>query len=212
MSAPTPFLFGAAGVLLAVGEAVDVQSVGTTARAQVQHYLAAPGLLDVAAACFFVGAIVLVLAVASASADVVGRGGTASRIGLGMIGAGAVWYAASRGASDVEDAQLRHLPTATQIAALSTDPGWVSNLDLPVMLAWLLGPVVLWIGLRRARRASWVLLAVYVVAVAVEFAFAFVSLPIEGITTLVAVGTIAAMIRTSQRSSVRAAEPAAVAV
>lgn len=205
MSTSTPILFGGAAVALALGELTDVQSVGTTSSAQVHGYLASPGLLDVAAAAFVTGSVLIVLAVATAWAQVRGRGGIATRIGLGMIGVGAVWYSATRVGGDITDLHIAHLAIGAQVSVLDTTPGWVSMYDAPATLAWLLGPIVLWIGLRRAGRTSALLLVAYIVAVAVEVAFAFVSLPVEAVTTLLAVGTVAVMTRT------RTIEPAPAA-
>ncbi|WP_375399960.1 hypothetical protein [uncultured Amnibacterium sp.] len=195
MSTRTPVIFGAAAVSIAVGELTDVQSVGFTATAQVRNYLAAPALLDVAAAAFIVGALLTVLAIASFWSDVQGRGGRFTRVGLGMLAAGALWYAGFRAASDLTDVLVSHLPAATQATVLDAGTGWAGRLDVLLMLGWLLGPILLWIGLRRARRAHWLLLVVYLIAVAVEVAFAFVSLPVEALSALVAVGTIAVLTR-----------------
>lgn len=211
MSVTTPALFAAAAVAVAVGEATDVQSVGTTSAAQVHAFLAAPALLPLAGTAFIAGAFLLVLAVASAWSDVAGRGRVLTRLGLAGIGAGAIWYTGSRAAGDVEDAALAHLPHAVALQAFDADPGPVFGaLDPLFMFAWFLGPVVLWLGLRRARRVSWVLLVVYLAAVVVEFAFAFVSLPIEAVSALIAIGAVAVMTRPAGGRAAEPAHPAAV--
>lgn len=200
MPVSAPALFAAAAVAIAVGEATDVQSVGTTSAAQVAAFDAAPALLPVAGTAFIVGAFLLVLAVAAAW-PATGRGAVLQRIGLGGIGAGAIWYTGSRAASDIEDAALQHLPHDLTLRAFDADPGAVFGMLDPIfMFAWFLGPIALWVGLRRARRAHWALLVVYLVAVVVEFAFAFVSLPAEAVTALIAIGSVALMSRGATRT------------
>ena len=199
MSLRTPALFAAAAVVLAIGEATDVQSVGGTPAAQLASLTASPGLLPVATSAFVIGAFLLVLATASAWTHEAGRGSRLTRLGLAGLGAGSVWYGWIRAGSDSVATTVAGLPRSAGLAVMQADGSLAQHvLDIAATVAWLLAPIVLWIGLRRAHKAHWLLLVIYLLAAAAELAFAFQSLAAEGVTVLIAVGTVAAMLRPSR--------------
>lgn len=176
----TPFiLFASAGVCWTAGQAV-IPDVGLTTA---ERYDAVSGsrAAESASAALLVGAgILLVLAAfmtARHTAPLGGRGARLVTVGAALTGLGGVWLAAGRGAFNLfflrllgdgvpRDVALRILDDAGSPAFL------VLVLTLPCLL---IGPLLLALGLRRARHAGWLPVACWVLGIgtfiATEFSF-----------------------------------------
>ena len=200
MPNPATALLCGAALAVSVGEATDAQSVGQSTAAQLTSAAANPALVEVALAAFVIGSGLLIAALAATwrRRPVAAPGSRLTALGLAGLGAGALWYSFIRAGGDVLALQSVTAPGLTQaqrVDVYDAVPAVMPFIDLPVMLLFFLLPVVLWIGLRRAARIHWLLLVVYLIAVVVEFAFSFQSLPVEAVSAAVGLGCVAFMVR-----------------
>lgn len=138
-----------------------------------------------------------------------GRGSRLLAVGTGMLAVGGIWLAAGRGVFNMLFLRVTApaVPRDTAIAILDA-PGGVEFAPLLLTLpALVFGPVLLAIGMRRAGRASWLPLILWVVGIgtflASEFSFKL------GEITGIALASVALALLGRAASRPSADEPAA---
>lgn len=149
--ASAPALFAASGAGLLIAQALLPTSTSDAAD-QVAVAAAHRGAELGSAVAFLVAGALLVLCVAASNRMQLDRGRTLVRIGLVVTGIGALWPVAGRA---VFNAILVALTGAGHGSASVTAVHAISNsaafaLFLPALLAFLAGPLLLALGLRRA--------------------------------------------------------------
>jgi hypothetical protein len=166
-------LFVAAGATWTAAEIV-LPDYGTTAAARYQHIAAAPGREGTAGALLAVTAVLFVLAALAAIRRLpAGRGRRFAAVGVSLLGISGVWFAGGLAAFDVTAVQFTDgkVPASAGQFLIGTDYGLpFLPLDL-TLLCLLVGPVVLSIGLIRARRVSALPLVLWVAGLALYIAF-----------------------------------------
>lgn len=103
------------------------------------------------------GSLLVLAAIALARISVTGPGARLLRTGTMLLGLGGVWLVAGRGAFSMVmlRATAAEVDRDAVLAMLSGGDGPEYLALLPTLPALLVGPVLLAIGIRRARRGSW---------------------------------------------------------
>jgi hypothetical protein len=166
-------LFLAAGATWTAAEVV-LPDYGTTAAARYHHIAAAPGREGAAGGLLAVTAILFVLAALAAIRRLpAARGRRFAAVGVALLGVSGVWFAGGLAAFDVTAVQFTddRVPASAGQFLIGTDYGLpFVPLDL-TLLCLLVGPVVLSIGLMRARRVSALPLVLWVAGLVLYIAF-----------------------------------------
>lgn len=165
--------FLGAGAAWTAAEAV-LPDYGTTAAARYAHIAAAPGREGLAGALLGISAVLFVLAALGAMPRrPLGRGRRPAAVGVALLGLAGVWFAGGLAAFDVTAVQVvgSSVPADAGRFLIGTDYGSAFlPLDL-TLLGLFVGPVVLGVGLRRARQVTWLPVVLWVAGLAVYVAF-----------------------------------------
>ena len=180
----TSILFALAGVAWTTGQAIVPDMALDTAERY--DLVAADRAAEAwSGALLVLAGVLLVVAAASlarrSSTAAGARGHRSVAVGTGMLALGGVWLAAGRGAFNLMFVRLTdpEVPRSAALAVLDA-PGSVAFAPLLLTLpCLLLGPVVLGVGLRRAGRAGWSPVVLWVVGIAVFLASEFTVKPGE---------------------------------
>jgi len=163
-----PVLLGAAAVALLLAQAL-LPAVPSESADQVAYFAGHRAAATVAAAAFLIAAACLVVGTAAAAGAVVDRGRTLARIGVVVTGIGALWPAVGRATFDLVMVALTgklHGTAAVDAASAITNSAALALL-LVTLLAFVVGPVLLGLGLWRAGAGSWLPAALWLIGVLV---------------------------------------------
>jgi hypothetical protein len=164
------------------GQAV-LPDMGATLPQRMAAVDAARGMEALSAALLLIaGALLVVAAVGLSPAAPTGRGGRLVRWGVVLLGLGGVWLAAGRAAFNLSmlRATAPGVPTEAGLAVLSA-PDRPEFVVFPLcLLALLVGPVLLALGVRRSgSTTSWWPLALWVAGIGVFVGTEFTVKPAE---------------------------------
>jgi hypothetical protein len=176
MLSRTTALLAATGLTYAAAEACSRDVSVMTASDRYTQVATHLGLERLSAALFMVCSVLIVASVfALARHAVTGRGSRLIDVGALMFGAGAAWVAAGRAAWNLELVTLlgHGVPHQVGILLVDASPGWAWVAFDGSLLLFLVGPVLMTVGVARAGLTSWLPLVVYVVGAVLSAALEF---------------------------------------
>lgn len=175
MRSGTTVLLALAGLTWTTGQAV-LPDMGLTIEERYARVADAPTLQALATALLFTAGGLLLLANLSAARHVPqGRGQRVVIVGVAMTSLGGLWLAAGRAIFSLQFLTLTEAEIPRESALLllesSSGPALIPlALTLPCLL---LGPVLLGLGIARARIGSWLLFVLWLFGIGVFLAAEF---------------------------------------
>jgi hypothetical protein len=173
MRSGTTVLLGLAGLAWTTGQAV-LPDMGATIEERYARVADAPTLQALSVGLLFTAGGLLVLGSLSATKHLPqGPGRRLVAVGVRLTALGGLWLAAGRAMFNLQFLTFTNIPRETALPLLEASPSPALIPLALTLLCLLLGPVLVGVGIVRARIGSWLIVALWALGIGVFVATEF---------------------------------------